>query len=164
MAIQEQDVRDAFIGNLQYIREHVERFLELLEDNVSRLPYGARYMTKQMFDILSAKCPGEDQHNILQVAGFWLWKMYIKPSLADPEGSGLVDRGLDVTSKRNLNVILHVLNQVAIAKLFGQDQHYLRPLNALLQDTAIPRLQDLWAQGELLFAMKLSNTNTTNSD
>lgn len=148
LAIKEEDVRATFVQNLTDIRDLVDHFLFALADSVTRMPYGARYMAKQMFDILKVRNPREDQQLLLQIVGFWLWKTYIRPVFSDPEGSGIVDRSLDPLGKRNLGVLSLVLNQIAMRKLFGKEHVYLQPLNKHLEDQALGRMQEIWARGK----------------
>lgn len=149
-AIKEEDVRAIFVKNLQDIRDRVDSFFMTLEESIPRMPYGTRYMAKQMFDILCARLPQEDQRYILQVVGNWLWRTYLRPSLTDPEGHGVVERSLDPADKRNLGVLSLVLNQIVLGRPFGNDHIYLQPLNRYLSNEALGRMEDIWSQSELL--------------
>lgn len=148
-AIQEPDVRAIFVDNLQAIRNLVDTFIYALEDAVPRIPYGTRYMAKQLFDTLCTRYPQEDQRNLLMEVGFWVWKNYIKPAFVDPEGQGLLDRGLDSADKRNLNILTTVLNQYMTAKPFTTtDLFYFQPLNRHLLDDIVHKLGSIWTQGK----------------
>lgn len=149
LAIQEPDVRAIFVDNLQAIRNLVDLFVFAFEDAIPRIPYGTRFMAKQLFDTLCARYPRDDQRQLLMDVGFWLWKTYVKPAFADPEGQGLIDRGLDSTDKRNLNILTTVLNQYMTAKPFSTtDLFYFQPLNKHLFDDIRLRLEAIWTQGK----------------
>ena len=149
LAIQQPDVRAIFVDNLQAIRNLVDNFVYAFEESVSRMPYGARYMAKQMFDCLCARYTQEDSRDLLMTVGFWVWKTYIKPAFVDPEGQGLIDRGLDSTDKRNLNIFSTVLNQYMTAKPFSTtDLFYFQPLNRHLLDDIALKLEVIWKQGK----------------
>jgi len=147
--IQEPDVRAIFVDNLEAIRNLMDHFLYAFEESVPRIPYGPRYLAKQMFDSLSARFPQEDQRDLLRNVGFWLWKTYIKPAFADPEGQGVIDRRLDSGDKRNLNIFTTVLNQYMSGKQFGTAElFYFQPLNRHLVGEAAAKLESIWVQGK----------------
>ncbi|KAB8343131.1 hypothetical protein FH972_022724 [Carpinus fangiana] len=144
-AIRDPQTRDAFIRHLQDLRDIVDCFLLSLEEALPRMPYGTRYVAQQMFVILCEKFPREDQQAILHVVGSWVWKTYIRPTFADPEHFGIVDRQLDAQQRRNLNEFLKVMGQVASGRVFGQENVYLQPLNSYMGE-AIARVEDVWQQ------------------
>lgn len=153
LIIQEDDVRIIFVDNLQNIRNLIDNFLYAFEEAIPRMPYGSRYLAKQMFDSLVARFPGADQRDLLKDVGFWLWKIYIKPAFADPEGQGVIDRSLDSGDKRDLNIFTTVLNQYMSGKQFSTaDLFYFQPLNRHLAGEAATKLESIWAQGKSIFS------------
>lgn len=145
VAIRDPQTRDAFIRHLQDLRDIVDCFLIALEEALPRMPYGARYVAQQMFLILQEKFPREGDENILHTVGNWIWKTYMKPTFADPEQFGIVERQLDAQQRRNLNEFIKVMGQAAIGRPFGQENVYLQPLNSYMAE-AIARLDEIWRQ------------------
>ena len=145
-AIKDPQTREIFIRHLQDLRDLVDQFLITLDDSLPRLPYGARFVAQQIFETLRQAFPREDTQHILQIAGNWLWKTYLKPALAEPEKSGAVDRGLDSVQRRNLNEFVKVINKVAAGKLFRDDNVYLQPLNSYVNE-AIGRMIEILTKG-----------------
>lgn len=146
-AIKDPETRENFIRHLQDMRDVVDQFLVVMEESMNRMPYGARYITRQMFDILCERYPQDDESVILQLVGNWLWKTYLKPAIADPEKSGAVDRAIESQQRRNMSEFVKVVSQVCAGKLFGDDNVYLQPLNSYMEE-AIGRLLDIWAKCE----------------
>lgn len=144
-AIKDSQTREAFIHHLQDLRDIVDQFMILLEDSISKAPFGARYVGQQMYQMLCAKFPREDKQALLQVVGNWLWKTYFKPAVIEPEIFGVVDRGLDNMHKRNIAEFAKVVSQVAAGKPFGTENVYLQPLNSYVTEATV-RLGDIWAQ------------------
>lgn len=145
-AIKDPETREIFIRHLQDLRDLVDQFLMSLDEAIPRIPYGARYIAQQMFETLHKAFPREEPGQVLQVVGNWLWKIYLRPALAEPEKSGAIDRGLDSKQRRNLNESVKVINQVAAGRLFGEDNVYLQPLNSYV-DEAIGRFNEILAKG-----------------
>ncbi|KAK5122647.1 hypothetical protein LTR85_003910 [Meristemomyces frigidus] len=130
LAIREHDVRPTYVQHLQDLRDLCDAFFLSLEETLHRMPYGVKYMVTSHHRALRAQYPHEDPGHLVLLAGSWLWKMYLLPSLREPEMWGVVDRGLNPVHKRNLGQVVMVLGQVIGAgRLFGAENLYLQPLN-----------------------------------
>ncbi|PSK60421.1 Ras GTPase-activating-like protein rng2 [Elsinoe australis] len=134
-AIRDPETRDMFIAHLQDLRDIADHCFALLEETLSRMPFGVRYVTQQQFAILHARFPHEDQHHILQICGHWLWKNYLLPALTQPEMWGVIDRGLNPQQKRNVGEVGKVVGQVFTGRLFGGENIYLQPLNTWISES-----------------------------
>ncbi|KFY47699.1 hypothetical protein V495_01872 [Pseudogymnoascus sp. VKM F-4514 (FW-929)] len=144
IAIKDKETRDLFIDHLRDLREISDQFLLALEETLSKMPYGIRFITQQLFECLCERFPGERQAYILQVVGQWVFRSYIQPPLTSPQEVGVVERQLTPLQKRNLGEVSKVLCQVTTGKLFGGDNIYLQPLNAYV-GTAIERMGIIFA-------------------
>ncbi|KAF1955093.1 ras GTPase activating protein-like protein [Byssothecium circinans] len=143
-AIKDPDTREMFIRHLQDLRDISDQFFTRIEEVLHRMPFGVRYLAQQMFEELRQKFPYEAQEQLLQIAGHWVWKSYLQPSLLHPQHWGVVDRGMSPLMNRNLGEVAKVLGQVAAGRLFGGENVYLQPLNSYITE-AIDRLQDIWS-------------------
>jgi len=146
IAIKEPDVRAIFVKNLQDVKELADHFLDTLQEAIPRLPFGVRYITRQMFDSLSERYLQEDQRHLLRAVTFWTWKHYIKPIFTNPEDSGIIERSMDPTGKRNLNMMALVLNQLIMGREFDEEHFYLKPLNRYFTGTGFSKMDDIRAQ------------------
>lgn len=146
-AIRDPETRETFIHHLQRLRDIVDHFLLCMEENLHKMPYGVRYATQQMFDLLAARFPHEPQQHLLSIVGHWLWKAYIQPALLQPDTWGVVDRGLSPLQKRNLGEVSKVVGQIAVGRLFGGDNVYLQPINPYISE-ALGRIEEIWSKCE----------------
>ncbi|PYH92455.1 hypothetical protein BO71DRAFT_383505 [Aspergillus ellipticus CBS 707.79] len=144
-AIRDPETRATFIQHLQDLRDIADQFLAAFEELLYRMPFGIRYIAKQMYESLLARFPKEDPGFILQTTGHWVWRNYFQPAILEPEKYGVVDRGLTQEQKRNLSEIAKVLTQVASGRFFGTENVYLQPLNSYIGDS-IQRLGQIWAE------------------
>ncbi|KAL8393490.1 hypothetical protein RB595_003302 [Gaeumannomyces hyphopodioides] len=135
VAIKDPETRELFIDHLRDLREICDQFLLALEDLMPRLPYGLRYICRQMFETLCQQFKREPQHILLQMVGNWFWRFYLQPALVAPENVGVVETKLSPLQKRNLGEVAKVLSQVASGRAFGGENIYLQPLNAFLADS-----------------------------
>lgn len=143
-AIRDEETKRTFIAHLQDLRDIADQFFTSLEELLFKMPYGVRYIAQEMFNSLVAKFPNDEQSNILQLVGHWLWKGYLQPALLEPEKFGVVDRGLSHEHKRNLGEVAKVLGQIAAGRLFGPENVFLQPLNTYVGES-IGRLGETWA-------------------
>ncbi|PYH49103.1 putative Ras GTPase activating protein [Aspergillus saccharolyticus JOP 1030-1] len=142
-AIRDPETRATFIQNLQDLRDIADQFFSAFEELLYRMPFGIRYIAKEMYECLLSRFSREDPGFVLQTVGHWVWRNYFQPAIFEPEKYGVVDRGLTQEQKRNLAEIAKVIAQVASGRLFGAENVYLQPLNNYIGDS-IQRLGQIW--------------------
>ncbi|KAI9375013.1 hypothetical protein BJX61DRAFT_218406 [Aspergillus egyptiacus] len=142
-AIRDPETRATFIQHLQDLRDIADQYFSALEALLYRMPFGIRYIAKQMYESLLSQFSKEDPGLILQTVGHWVWKNYFQPAVVEPEKYGVVDRGLTQEQRRNLSEIAKVIAQVSSGRLFGAENVYLQPLNTYIADS-IQRLGHIW--------------------
>ncbi|CAD6501384.1 BgTH12-01636 [Blumeria graminis f. sp. triticale] len=143
-AIKDNETREMFINHLQDLRGIVDEFIFALETFVHKMPYGIKFICKQLFEALCEHLSLEPKSILLQVVGSWLWKIYLQPALIAPETMGVIDKHLTPLQKHNLKEVAKVLGQITSGKLFGGDNIYLQPLNAYIEN-AIKRTSLIFA-------------------
>lgn len=163
-AIRDPETRTTFIQHLQDLRDIADQFFAALEELLYRMPFGIRYIAKEMYESLLGRFSNEDPGFILQIVGHWVWKNYFQPAIIEPEKYGVVDRGLTQEQKRNLSEIAKVIAQASSGRLFGAENVYLQPLNTYIADS-IQRLGNIWGDCEYFSNLVLLEANLgRNSD
>jgi Ras GTPase-activating-like protein IQGAP2/3 len=145
LAIKDPETRELFIDHLRDLREICDAYLLAFEDLLPRLPYGLRYICRQMFESLCQHFKREPQHHLLQLVGNWLWRFYLQPALVAPENVGVIEKQLSPLQKRNLGEVAKVIGQISSGRQFGGENLYLQPLNAFLAES-IERLGHIMSQ------------------
>ena len=146
-AIRDPETKRTFITHLQDLRDLADQFFLALEEQLHKMPFGVRYIAKQMYQMLIAKFHHEEPGHVLQIVGHWVWKNYLYPGLTEPEKFGVIDRGLNPEHKRNIGEVAKVLGQVAAGRLFGGENVFLQPLNSYVGES-IERLGDTWGHSK----------------
>jgi Ras GTPase-activating-like protein IQGAP2/3 len=149
VAIRDPETRAIFIQHLQDLRDITDQFLAKFQEALLRMPFGIRYIAKELYECLLAQYGHEDPGFILQVAGQCIWKNYFQSAVLEPEKHGVIDRGLNPKHKKNLGEISKVLSQVASGRLFGNENVYLQPLNKHVGDSIL-RLGEIWANSKFI--------------
>ncbi|OBR10279.1 GTPase-activator protein for Ras-like GTPase [Colletotrichum higginsianum IMI 349063] len=135
MAIKDPETRDLFIDHLRDLREICDQYLLALEDLLPKMPYGLRFLCRQLFEALCQQFKKEPQHHHLQIVTNWLWRLYMQPAVIAPENVGVIEKQLSPLQKRNLGEVAKVLGQIASGRPFGGENIYLQPLNAFVGES-----------------------------
>lgn len=142
IAIRDPETRRLFIDHLRDLREICDQFFIALEDQLHRMPYGLRFMCRQIFDGLRQHFKREPPENLLQIVSNWVWRFYLQPAVTSPENFGVIERMLSPLQKRNLSEVAKVISQIASGRPFGGENIYLQPLNAFVAES-VDRLNQI---------------------
>ncbi|KAH6977085.1 hypothetical protein BKA56DRAFT_487344 [Ilyonectria sp. MPI-CAGE-AT-0026] len=142
IAIRDPETRRLFIDHLRDLREICDQFFIALEDQLHRMPYGLRFMCRQIFDGLRQQFKREPPENLLQIVSNWVWRFYLQPAVTSPENFGVIERMLSPLQKRNLSEVAKVISQIASGRPFGGENIYLQPLNAFVAES-VDRLNQI---------------------
>ncbi|KAL0935096.1 Ras GTPase activating [Colletotrichum truncatum] len=145
VAIKDPETRDLFIDHLRDLREICDQYLLALEDLLPKMPYGLRFLCRQMFETLCQHFKKDPQHHHLQVVTNWIWRVYLQPAVTAPENVGVIEKQLSPLQKRNLGEVAKVLGQISSSRPFGGENIYLQPLNAFVAESC-ERLADITHQ------------------
>lgn len=161
-AIKDQETRDTFTRHLQDLRDIADQIIGALDELLPKMPYGVRYVAKQMFESLVTRFRHEPKQQLLQLVGNWVWKSYLQPALTQPETWGVIDRGLTPLQKRNLGEVAKVVTQIAMGKLFGGENIFLQPLNGYVCKS-IEAMGHIWDHSQSRKHQSLSPPNSFGS-
>ncbi len=137
VAIKDAETQGLFIDHLRDLREICDQFLLSLEDLLARLPYGIRFICRQMFESLCQHFKRDAPQCLLQLVGSWLWRFYLQPAVTAPENVGVIDKQLSPLQKRNLGEVSKVLSQIVSGRPFGGDNVHLLPLNGFISESIV---------------------------
>ncbi|KAG0237507.1 hypothetical protein BGW42_000717 [Actinomortierella wolfii] len=128
-ALADPETRTTFIRHLQELRTRTETFLDAILDSLPRMPYGIRYIAKEVGNALRAKFPHEPEENITKAVGHLIYYRYLNPAIVAPEGFDVIEGVVSPMQRKNLAEISKMLNQISVGKMFADDNVCLQPLN-----------------------------------
>jgi Ras GTPase-activating-like protein IQGAP2/3 len=128
-AIRDPETRETFIAHLQALRTLAEDFMNVLDNNVERMPYGIRYIARKSIEALLERFPDENEEVIVQVVLHFVFSKYFSPALNGPDAFGIVAKSLTPIQKKNLAALSKLLNQITSGRLFANENMFLQPLN-----------------------------------
>ncbi|KAF9322348.1 hypothetical protein BG003_000019 [Podila horticola] len=128
-ALSDPETRTTFIRHLQELRMRTEMFLEAILNSLPKMPYGIRYIAKEVSAALREKFPHEPEENITKTVGNLIYYRYLNPAIVAPESFDVIEGVVNPMQRKNLAEISKMLNQISVGKLFDADNIYLQPLN-----------------------------------
>lgn len=135
-ALADPMARTIFIRHLQSLRATTEAFLSAIVASTRKMPYGVRYIAREVFRALQAKFPAEPEEALIKVVGHLVYYRYLNPAIVAPEGYDVVDTIVGPVQRKNLAEVSKMLTQIAVGRLFSDDNPYLQPLNEYVSHAA----------------------------
>lgn len=80
-ALSDPETRTTFIRHLQELRMRTEMFLEAILNSLPKMPYGIRYIAKEVSVALREKFPHEPEENITKIVGNLIYYRYLNPAI-----------------------------------------------------------------------------------
>ncbi|CAG8564365.1 5605_t:CDS:10 [Paraglomus occultum] len=128
-ALNDPETRTVFIHHLQRLRKETETFLNAITASLSKMPYGIRYIARELKRTLMKKFPREGEMAVMKVVGHLVYYRYLNPAIVAPEGFDVIETIVSPMQRKNLAEISKMLNQISVGRLFTDDNMYLQPLN-----------------------------------
>jgi Ras GTPase-activating-like protein IQGAP2/3 len=140
-AIQDPETRQAFITNLQNLRECSDDILNYVENGIDNLPYHIRYIAREVFRVSKVRFPQESEDKRLALVGHVIFANYLCPAITAADNYGILKSALGPLQTKNLNEVTKMLCQISSMKPFSKENVYLQPLNDYVK-TCIARMRN----------------------
>lgn len=126
------EVSQKFVDNLLLLRELSSKTIELLNNNVDKIPIHVRLISKHAHKLSKIQFPEKSNQQHLAVAGVIFFKHYIANIFQFPENYGFINNSIrgkkdELRAKNNLKHLNRVILQIFSMKQFNDN--FLKPLN-----------------------------------
>ncbi|KAJ2761591.1 iqgap- protein, partial [Coemansia nantahalensis] len=128
-ALNDMETRTTFIRHLRQLRVLADEFIAAIQESLSRMPFGMRYIARELRRALTQKFPDEPEGQVMKVVGHLVYYRYINPAIVAPESFDVIETTISPLQRKNLAEIAKMLNQVSVGKHFNEDNMFLQPLN-----------------------------------
>ncbi|ETW84040.1 hypothetical protein HETIRDRAFT_381374 [Heterobasidion irregulare TC 32-1] len=132
-ALDDPIIRPEYIRHLQVLQWWTEAFLVAVTQSIKKMPYGIRFLAREMLHALQSKFPKATEDTCATCIGRLVYYRYINPAIIAPETFGIVTSTVDISSRKNLDQISKVLTQVTTGVEFGDDNPSYIPINDFVQ-------------------------------
>ncbi|KAM9961780.1 hypothetical protein ACTFIR_004641 [Dictyostelium discoideum] len=145
--IQLKEVQSILEPRVEKCIQICERFFTGIIQSLNRLPYGIRWICKQIQSIAQKNFDSKPDE-IAKVIGYFVYYRFINLAIVTPDAFEILDKELSITSRKNLVNIAKVLQNLFTLKTFQNQgsERWMQPLNKwILSKTSIVRqyLEDL---------------------
>ncbi|KAJ1948034.1 iqgap- protein, partial [Linderina pennispora] len=85
VALNDFETRTTFIKHLRQLRTLAEEFVDAILKSLDEMPYGMRYIARELRRALTTKFPDEPEQQVMKVVGHLVYYRYINPAIIAPE-------------------------------------------------------------------------------
>ncbi|GAM17373.1 hypothetical protein SAMD00019534_005480 [Acytostelium subglobosum LB1] len=129
-ALEVPEVTKTIKARVEHLTAICDQFLEGIINSLNRLPYGIRWICKQIQQIAEKNFANSSQDEILKVIGYFIYYRFIQVAMVSPEEYDLVGREIHPPARKNLINVSKVLQTLFNFAQFGAAEKHFIPLNA----------------------------------
>src|SRR5690606_33658191 len=117
-AMKEDYIKSRVEERVKKLSEICSRVLQGMTDNVNEIPYGLRYVCKQLDIMLKEKHPKSTESERGVVIGYLVYYRFMNPAIVSPEGFGLTKKKITPKMRNNLILISKMMTNLSNAAEF----------------------------------------------
>ncbi|KAI9184142.1 iqgap- protein [Blastocladiella emersonii ATCC 22665] len=102
--------------NYETLETFVQDMLGSITNSLGRMPYGIRFIAKQLYGALVVKFPKEKPENTLRVVGNLIYYRYMNPAIVAPDAFDVSSDPISPLNRKNLSEVSKMLNVIATGK------------------------------------------------
>jgi len=128
-----KEVQAAVKERTAQIEEICQQFLDGILQSISKLPYGIRYICKQIIKIAEHQFQNSAKDEIWKVIGYFIYYRFINLAIVTPDAFDVLDKELNPVARKNLVSVAKVLQNLFYLTPFGKNEKWFIPLNGWIQ-------------------------------
>jgi Ras GTPase-activating-like protein IQGAP2/3 len=106
------DVRRIMDGRLKELESICQSFLDGILRTMEDLPYGMRWICKQLRDLTQKSLPEATKDDILKLEVYFIYYRFINLAIVTPDAYNIIDNDIPAMARKNLVFIAKVLQNV----------------------------------------------------
>lgn len=118
---------------VQMLHEIANSFLDTIVRGLEEIPYGIRWICKQIRSLSRRKYPEAQDHTICTLIGGFFFLRFINPAIISPISYMLIDSAPDDCPKRTLTYVAKMLQNLANKPSYSKEP-YMMKLQPFLQE------------------------------
>ncbi|KNE54572.1 hypothetical protein AMAG_00539 [Allomyces macrogynus ATCC 38327] len=126
-AVKDPQTRERLQTNYQALEKFVSDMLESIISSLGRMPYGIRYIAKQLLEALSKGFPKEGRAEVLRVVGNLIYYRYMNPAIVAPDAFDVYHDPISPLHRKNLSEVSKMLNVIATGKQLDAHLEFAEP-------------------------------------
>jgi len=126
------DVKAIIAPRLNMLMEITSSFLKIIIESINQVPYGIRWICKQIRSLTMRKYPTANDMNICSQIGGFFFLRFINPAIVTPQAYMLVDSNPSPNPRRTLTLIAKLLQNLANKPTYSKEG-YMISLNPFVE-------------------------------
>ncbi|KAJ3412391.1 glyceraldehyde-3-phosphate dehydrogenase 1 [Chytridiales sp. JEL 0842] len=156
-AQQNPDVQAIIQPRVATLMEITESLLNTIIDSIELVPYGIRWICKQIRSLTKRKYPEATDYNICSLIGGFFMLRFVNPAIVTPQAYMLVDGNPAKNPRRTLTLVAKLLQNLANKPSYAKEA-YMMALNPFVENNK-PRINrffnDLCEVGDFYEALEM---------
>lgn len=124
-----KDVQEIVRSRMEQLEQICQLFFDKIISNLNKLPYGIRWICKQIKKIAQERFENCNEEDILKVTGYFVYYRFINLAIVTPDAFEIIDKELSVIARKNLVSVSKVLQNLFNFNYLGQTDKWMIPLN-----------------------------------
>lgn len=133
VAASHPDVQAIIQPRLTMLQEIADTFLTTIKDSIEAVPYGIRWICKQIRSLTRRKYPEASDASICSLIGGFFFLRFVNPAILMPQAYMLVDGAPAKYPRRTLTLIAKMLQNLANKPSYAKEQ-YMMSLNPFVEN------------------------------
>ena len=123
-------IQEIIRPRIPVIERYISRFIDQYERNLNLVPYGIRWICKQVKLIVLEKWPESDWRQVCSMIGGFFVLRFINPAIITPAAYMILEQTPGPTARRNLTVLAKIQQNLSNCTRFSDvKEPYMTPLN-----------------------------------
>lgn len=118
---------------LKRLREWSDLFLDTIISSLNTVPYGIRWISKQIKVLTKRKFPEADDHAVASLIGAFYMLRFLNPAVVTPQAYMLVDSPPSANARRSITLIAKILQNLTNKPNYSKES-FMLPLNPFVEE------------------------------
>eukprot|EP00475_Leptophrys_vorax_P005130 TRINITY_DN1307_c0_g2_i1.p1 TRINITY_DN1307_c0_g2~~TRINITY_DN1307_c0_g2_i1.p1 ORF type:complete len:901 (+),score=234.58 TRINITY_DN1307_c0_g2_i1:125-2827(+) len=138
----DEDVQRELKRRMDNLSNFATKFLDSILDNADKIPYGMRWICKQVKILAEQSFPDADRYQIASLIGGYVCLRFFSPAIVTPDALNIITDKPNKLMRRNLVLVAKCLQNLSNGQYWGEHKaEYMIPLNSFI-DKNRSRLTD----------------------
>jgi len=115
------------------VKEVSVMFLDVIVNSLDMVPYGIRWISKQIRKLTKQKFPDATPFHVGSLVGSFFMLRFMNPAIVTPQAYMLVDQQLSVHARRTTTLVAKMLQNLTNKPNYAKEQ-YMLPLNGFIEE------------------------------
>ncbi|KAL3898831.1 MAG: hypothetical protein SGCHY_002474, partial [Lobulomycetales sp.] len=129
----DKSVQAIIAPRLKTLEDIANSFLTTIINSLDQVPYGIRWICKQIKSLTKRKYPDATDYNIGSLIGGFFMLRFVNPSIVTPQAYMLVDKNPSKNPRRTLTLIAKMLQNLANKPSYSKEM-YMMSLNGFVEN------------------------------